>query len=264
MPRTVEIISLFLPASAIKGSVKPAILALLGLICVPSLVADEAIHFAIELSGDKVRCSHVPPGYITTCEGIPCPSGRTTRGTMELRGTNLSYRIAFDSGGLWFPSVRGPAGPDDRGEAIFFLNGCDDPYATNACVSEGTIAISEAQVSELLAGLWYVLAQNVVARDNRFAPCAIRGQILPVDSDQDGVPDYQDACPATPPGSTVNSDGCSIEQLCPCTGPWQHHGQYIRCVQEASKEFSREGLITTSERRRLANDAAKSDCGSHQ
>ena len=37
----------------------------------------------------------------------------------------------------------------------------------------------------------------------------------PVDSDHDGVPDDQDACPGTVAGQIVNSHGCSIAQLAP-------------------------------------------------
>ena len=33
-----------------------------------------------------------------------------------------------------------------------------------------------------------------------------------VDSDGDGIPDIQDACPATPPGLVPNSKGCALGQ----------------------------------------------------
>ena len=50
----------------------------------------------------------------------------------------------------------------------------------------------------------------------------------PFDSDNDGVPDYQDLCPGTPPNTTVNSQGCPDTDgdgvpdnldLCPGTPP---------------------------------------------
>src|SRR5204863_91613 len=43
------------------------------------------------------------------------------------------------------------------------------------------------------------------------------GPETPGDCDGDGVPDAQDTCPGTGPG-VVNSNGCSIAQLCPCDG----------------------------------------------
>jgi OOP family OmpA-OmpF porin len=35
----------------------------------------------------------------------------------------------------------------------------------------------------------------------------------PVDSDHDGVPDYLDKCPGTPPGLKVDAEGCEIEEM---------------------------------------------------
>src|SRR5262249_395916 len=88
-----------------------------------------------------------------------------------------------------------------------------------------------------------------------------RGQILPLDSDGDGVPDYQDYCPNTLVGSVVNSQGCSIEQLCPCDGTGENHGQLGNCMKGALKEFDDGGLITPLQERMLLESAAQSDCG---
>jgi hypothetical protein len=92
----------------------------------------------------------------------------------------------------------------------------------------------------------------------------LRGQILPVDSDHDGVPDYRDLCPDTPLGSIVNADGCSIDQLCPCDGPWKNHGEYVNALKAVSGTFLETGLITEAERRALVRQAAASDCGKAQ
>jgi hypothetical protein len=81
------------------------------------------------------------------------------------------------------------------------------------------------------------------------------------DSDGDGVPDSRDRCPNTPPGAVVNSDGCSIRQLCPCDGDWSNHGDYVRRMLEVVWSFYHEGLITAGERRALIREAARSDCG---
>src|ERR1041385_4588275 len=81
------------------------------------------------------------------------------------------------------------------------------------------------------------------------------------DIDEDGVPDSQDKCPDTAPGSIVNADGCSIEQLSPCHGPWKNHGQYVSSVIKTTAKFLRDGLITSSERNKIIREAARSSCG---
>src|SRR5205823_5982989 len=51
--------------------------------------------------------------------------------------------------------------------------------------------------------------------------------IRQVDSDNDGVPDALDQCLGTEPGSLVDGQGCGIEQLAPCDGPWRNHGDFV-------------------------------------
>jgi outer membrane protein assembly factor BamB len=84
------------------------------------------------------------------------------------------------------------------------------------------------------------------------------------DSDGDGVADSRDRCSQTPPGTAVNSDGCSIAQLCPCDGPWRNHADYVSCVIEEAWKFYRQGLITESNRRQIIGEAARSNCGGHE
>jgi hypothetical protein len=127
--------------------------------------------------------------------------------------------------------------------------------ATNLCVFQGNVVVPDDLAPDLLAGLWYFDLVEVVAG------IELRGQILPVDSDGDGVPDVRDACPGTTPGAVVNADGCSIEQLCPCDAPWRNHGAYVGCMVEVLAEFLGEGLITPAGKRVLFKAAATSDCG---
>ena len=83
----------------------------------------------------------------------------------------------------------------------------------------------------------------------------------PLDRDRDGIPDDADLCPDTPPGAIVDTHGCSIDQLCPCAGPWKNHGDYLNSTISTSAAFLREGLITAADRRELIKQAAASDCG---
>jgi hypothetical protein len=81
------------------------------------------------------------------------------------------------------------------------------------------------------------------------------------DTDEDGVPNSQDKCPDTAAGAVVNADGCSIEQLSPCHGPWKNHGQYVSSVIKTTAKFLRDGLVTSSERNKIIREAARSSCG---
>jgi hypothetical protein len=110
----------------------------------------------------------------------------------------------------------------------------------------------------------------------RFTPVQ-HSQIFPMDNvavtvsndtdvDDDGVPDDQDQCPNTPSGEVVNRNGCSIDQLVPCSGParggrWRSHGEYVAAVAKVAESFRRAGLITIGERNATVQAAVRSDCG---
>ena len=47
--------------------------------------------------------------------------------------------------------------------------------------------------------------------------------LVETDADIDGIPNNDDKCPDSPPGEVVDADGCSINQLCLCSGPWKNH-----------------------------------------
>jgi hypothetical protein len=82
----------------------------------------------------------------------------------------------------------------------------------------------------------------------------------PGDCDGDGVPDGQDLCPDTPAGTVINSNGCAISQLCPCTNEWQSAGEYVRCVRDTAGDFVRAGLITEAERQAIVAEAETTNC----
>jgi hypothetical protein len=87
------------------------------------------------------------------------------------------------------------------------------------------------------------------------------GPELPPDSDGDGVANDRDNCPDTAPGEAVDANGCSIEQLCPCTGPWRNHGEYVNRLSEVANRFEGAGLISRQKKLELIRQAAASDCG---
>ena len=119
------------------------------------------------------------------------------------------------------------------------------------CVARGAVCLSDEQTRELLAGLWQL-------RINGFNAI---GQILPVDSDHDSIPDFLDHCPNTAANHVTNADGCSLDDLCPCDGTWRNQGDYLRCLIRTSAQFQRDGLLAAPQRRALLREAIHSDCG---
>ncbi len=91
-------------------------------------------------------------------------------------------------------------------------------------------------------------------------------EVQTLDSDGDGVRDDLDSCPNTAPGAVVDADGCSIDQLVPCSGPlssgaWRNHGQYVSRVAKAANQFLAAGLITEEQKGEIVSQAASSHCG---
>ena len=268
--------------------------------CAGPLPAQVPIQLTVELNGTN----EVPPSDSTALG----------TGSLTLIGNNLAYNISLPQG-QWALELHGPAGPGINAPLMDSLGSCGrllpvfsdtavDANASDsfviifgfvdffnrqfqppACVVQGNVVLSDAQISDLLAGLLYVEVLAVFSDPNRPPPMPppapvhgpshqpvpgqqqvplLRGQILPVDSDHDGVPDYRDLCPDTPPGAIVNADGCSIDQLCPCDGPWKNHGEYVNALKDVSATFLQAGLITEEERQALVRQAAASDCGKVQ
>src|SRR5213078_5347486 len=86
------------------------------------------------------------------------------------------------------------------------------------------------------------------------------------DVDGDGVADSLDLCPGTPAGAIVDANGCSIDQIAPCSGPasggtWKSHGQYVSAVAQAVEEFVAQDLISADQAEEIVTQAARSNCG---
>lgn len=241
--------------------------------------AQTGIVFGVMLSGTTA----IPTN---TVAGVVC-------GRLWLDGTNLTYRFA-GRGTRSALELRGPNSFETNGPLLFILDPFDsglDAYGPCEAaagipagplqpwenprqaipLSEGTVAIEPSQIPQLMGGQWYAhstTAQGGRGRGHRddtpevIVP--IRGQILPLDSDGDGVPDYLDHCPGTPLESLVNSQGCTLEQLAPCDAPWKNHGAYMNALRQALESFVQEGLLDGAQSRALFESGAQSDCGKRQ
>ena len=207
-------------------------------------LAQETFFFTAHLSNSNLAMLFPPPV--------------TGEGHLSLTGSSLAYEITVPFA-FRLCEIRGPAAPGMNGPTIFDLGspGCATPLppSAGACFFRGTQALSDAQATDLKAGLWYANAVFLGRADYN-----LRGQIL-LDSDQDGVPDDQDQCANTDPGALVDANGCSIEQLCPCDHPWKNHGEYVKCVKAATAEFVQQGLLTESGALVITQQTATSNCG---
>ena len=88
----------------------------------------------------------------------------------------------------------------------------------------------------------------------------------PLDSDGDSVIDAIDQCPLSQAEASVDSDGCSIAQHCPCAGPvpgetWKNQGAYRSCVAHIAQDFVKLGLISAKDKGLIMAEAAASRCG---
>ena len=80
------------------------------------------------------------------------------------------------------------------------------------------------------------------------------------DSDGDKVVDSADFCPDTLAGAVTNDNGCSIDQLCPCSVA-RNHGEYVSCVAKQATAFRAAGLLHGEDAGRIVSQAARSECG---
>jgi hypothetical protein len=215
-------------------------------------------------------------------EAVPPSSfGMTACARLWLDGTNLVYRFA-GAGFTGRIEIRGPAEPGTNGPLLHSRSpGTAVSVTADYCalassvviptppfgepgvpiaVSFGHVPLSADQIGHLMNQLLYMnFIVEVVHWPNQIVEFNTRGQITLLDSD--GIPDFRDQCPNTPLGSLLNSDGCSIDQLCPCEAPWRNHGEFMNCMKDVLKAFSDEDLISIQQHRELLRNAAQSDCG---
>jgi hypothetical protein len=130
----------------------------------------------------------------------------------------------------------------------------NDSWHVTWYFQEWLTSLSPAETNQILSGQWSVSVYST------FNVPMLGGQIEPIDKDGDGIPDYRDQCPNTPQGAIVDSHGCSLDQLVPCTGNWRSHAQYVAAVRRVSNDFLAQRLITADQRAQIIQAAITSDC----
>jgi len=138
--------------------------------------------------------------------------------------------------------------------------------APKPIVAPGTPFLSDLQSwirNDALAPDWLRVGTDITGQGPFNGAFLLFGE---TDADADGVPDSLDLCPGTPAGAIVDADGCSIEQIAPCSGPasggtWKNHGQYVSAVAHAAEAFLAQNLISADQAEEIVVQAAQSNCG---
>ena len=193
--------------------------------------------------------------------GINKHPGERTNGEGPVTGTEVTITVAFN------PPIALPA------DHYFFrpevrLNSGDFLWlsAPRPIVAPGTPFLGDLQTwirNDALAPDWLRIGTDITGQGPFNAAFSLSGE---TDADGDGVGDSFDQCPDTAPGAIVDSNGCSIEQLAPCSGPasgghWKNHGQYVSSVAQVVESFLAQGLLSEAQADTIVSQAAQSNCG---
>jgi hypothetical protein len=194
--------------------------------------------------------------------GINKHPNERTNGEGPVTGTEVTIRVEFNppialSADHYFfrPEVRLNSGD------FLWLS------APRPIVAPGTPFLGDLQTwirNDALAPDWLRVGTDITGQGPFNAAFSLLGES---DADGDGVADSLDQCPNTAPGAIVDAQGCSIDQIAPCSGPasggtWKNHGQYVSSVAHAAEAFLAQGLINAEQAEEIVSQAAQSECGS--
>src|SRR5262249_40698057 len=179
--------------------------------------------------------------------GINKKPGQRTNGEGAVTGQEVQITVRFN------PPIALPANNYFfRPEVLLTSGNFLWLSAPKPIVAPGTPFATDRQSwirNDALAPDWLRIGTDITGQGPFNASFSLSGE---TDEDGDGVGDSQDQCPATPAGSIVDANGCSIDQLAPCGGPasggsWKNHGQYVSAVSQAAEVFLAQGLISEAQ-----------------
>jgi hypothetical protein len=186
-----------------------------------------------------------------------------TNGEGAVTGEEVQITVQFN------PPISLPANPNHyffRPEVLLATGDFLWLSAPRPVVTPGTPFTPDLQSwirNDALAPDWLRIGTDITGQGPFNAAFSLSGE---TDEDGDGIADSVDLCPDTPAGAIVDANGCSIDQLAPCSGPasggvWKNHGQYVSSVAQAAAAFLAEGLITAEVADEIVAQAAQSNCG---
>jgi len=221
----------------------------------------DGINRSLSFSATLVNPSFTVSNSVVN--GINKSPGQLTKGEGPVTGQEVTISVTFN------PPISLPAGHYFfRPEVL--LDGGDFLWlSAPKPIVAGTPFTLDLQTwirNDDLAPDWLRIGTDITHQGPFNAAFTLSGE---TDEDADGVPDSLDLCPGTPVGAIVDADGCSIDQLAPCSGPasggtWKNHGQYVSTVAHAAEAFLEQGLISEEEAEEIVTQAAQSGCGFKQ
>jgi len=216
---------------------------------------DGSLSFATTL----VKASFTASNSVV--HGIHAATNQTTRGEGPVTGEEVLISVTFN------PPISLPSGHYFFRPEVLLSSG-DFLWlsAPRPIVPPGTPLTLDLQSwirNDALAPDWLRIGADIVGAGAFNASFSLLGE---TDEDNDGVPDSLDLCPGTPANVIVDANGCSIDQIAPCSGPasggtWKNHGKYVSAVAQAAEAFVEQRLISEAQAEEIVAQAAQSNCG---
>jgi sugar lactone lactonase YvrE len=180
-------------------------------------------------------------------------------------GTDALFTVVIETPGyplhnVVLDSITANGVPLDSGSAE--IGDHDGDHEPDILVTFDRIALAPTLPPN---GLGPIVVQGQMAKLDFHATAVITviGGIF--DDDGDGIMDDVDHCLETPPASAIDATGCTIAQLCPCSGqsdgqPWAQHGDLVSCTAGEARRFAKAGFIGRAEIGGIVSAAARAQC----
>jgi uncharacterized protein YraI len=217
----------------------------------------DGLDGSLSFSASLVNASFTASNSVVN--GIHAATNQTTHGEGPVTGEEVSIDVTFN------PPISLPPGHYFFRPEVLLSNG-DFLWLSAAKPTAPPLFVGDLQSwirNDDLAPDWLRIGTDIVGAGAFNASFSLSGE---TDADGDGVADSLDLCPGTPTGAIVDANGCSIDQIAPCSGPasggtWINHGQYVSTVAQAAEAFVEQRLISEAQAEEIVAQAAQSTCG---
>src|SRR5881296_986892 len=216
---------------------------------------DGSLSFAATLVNASFTVSN------SVVNGIHAATNQTTFGEGLVTGEEVLINVTFN------PPISLPPGHYFFRPEVLLSSGdflwLSAPRPILAPGTPFTLDLQSWIRNDALAPDWLRVGTDITHQGPFNAAFSLTGE---TDADEDGVSDSLDLCPGTVAGAIVDANGCSIDQIAPCSGPasggtWKNHGQYVSTVAQAAEAFVEQRLISEAQAEEIVAQAAQSNCG---